>query len=155
MQNKATMVTYRNGLYTMALIIGQSNRSVSICNPLSFRQRECICHTVQCCFVVACVKFFGHRKMATKNIHVQFSLSFPLDGKIENYRKLYLAKSTTTNYLAFRFRHGHTQGRCGCFPQGKHLRCHNKINWAKQPAHRRWQQHHGVITHFYSPKRLL
>lgn len=26
MQNKTTMVTYRNGLYTMALIVGQSNR---------------------------------------------------------------------------------------------------------------------------------
>ena len=24
-----------------------------------------------------------------------------------------------------------------------------------QSAHRRWQQHHGVITHFYSPKRLI
>lgn len=40
-------------------------------------------------------------------------------------------------------------------PQGKHLRCYNKISWAKQSAHRRWQQHHGVITHFYSPKRLI
>lgn len=40
-------------------------------------------------------------------------------------------------------------------PQAKHLRCHNKISWAKQSAHRHWQQHHGVITHFYSPKRLI
>ena len=110
MQNKTTMATYRNGLYTMALIVDQSNRvspSVIPCpsdnenasatqfNAASWspawkilwklKSRES--WSAEGSKLV--FEFFGHRKMATKYVQVQVYKFF------EDW-KPYLPKPTTT-----------------------------------------------------------